>query len=313
MNVQDDNKNIKLPDGREIKWFAKDVDNYIDKTTLIFGGSGSGKTTLIDEILYIIKDHISNYIVIAPKTSDDVYKRKLPPKCIKEDLTKEKLQEIWRRQYYLTEVYNIANDSKILETLFNKISDRPSYLMIELLKRKAKEIIVKIEEEQKLSFGEKRSRKLAIENLRDKKIKTVYKDTIRKNGHILSKMSLSHQENIALEYLDVNPRMCIVIDDCSDKFVTWIKYFKKQEVNPFESIFYRGRWNYITLIFASHDDKIVPPELRKNARVTIYANSQALVASLNKQQSGFSSDEKKLAMRIASCIFGEEKNGTKKK
>ena len=41
-----------------------------------------------------------------------------------------------------------VNYKEILETLFNKISDRPSYLMIELLKRKAKEIIVKIEEEQ---------------------------------------------------------------------------------------------------------------------------------------------------------------------
>jgi hypothetical protein len=80
-------------------------------------------------------------------------------------------------------------------------------------------------------------------------------------------------------------------------------YFKKEEVNPFESIFYKGRWNFITLVFASHDDKLVVPELRKNARVTIYTNSQALVASINKAQSGYTTHEKKEAMKMARKVF----------
>lgn len=304
-------KIIRTSKGDPIQWLSKETNNHLDKTTLIFGGSGSGKTTIIEEILYLIKDHISNFLVIAPQTSDSAYRRKLPSRCIKEDLTKNKLKQIWDRQYNVTQIYNTANDVNILESLFKKSPDRQSHVMIEAIKKKAAEVINKIENNDNLDFGKKRSQKISVEELQIKRIKATYKAAIRKNKSSLEKMQLQPHEKIALEYLDIDPRFCLIIDDCSEKFQTWMKYFKKGEVNPFDSIFYKGRHNYITLIFASHDDKIVPTELRKNARVTIYTNSQALVASINKTGNGFTSKDKKDAMDYASRVFGEERDGIK--
>jgi hypothetical protein len=114
---------------------------------------------------------------------------------------------------------------------------------------------------------------------------------------------LNDKQLSALKYLDLNPRMMLVLDDCTEKFSSWMKMFKKTEENIFESILYRGRHNFITLIFAAHDDKIVPTELRKNARVTKFGNSQALMASIGKAGNAYTTTEKKLAGHVANKVF----------
>lgn len=303
----DDNKTIYTSDGQPIQWLPKDVMNHLDKTTLIFGGTGSGKTTIIEEILYLIKDYVPNVLVIAPKTSDVAYRQKLPSRCIKEDLTKEKLQQIWQRQVFVTQIYNIANDINVLESLFTMAPDRMSLLMIEMVKRKAADMIRTVESST-YDFGKKKAQKEAIEELQLKRIKSIYKDAVKKNMHILENMvsQMNDQQRTAIEYIDLNPRFTLIIDDSTEKFQVWMKYFKKGEINPFECIFYKNRWNFLTLIIAAHDDKYINTELRKNARVTIYTNSQALVTSVERKSNGFTMKEKKQSMAYATRIFGSD-------
>lgn len=301
-----DDKVIYTDDGLEIPWLEKSVNNFLDKTTLIFGGSNSGKSTIIEEILHICKNDIPNYIVIAPKTSDSIYRQKLPAKCIKDDLTKKRLEMIWNRQFHMTQAYNIANDINVLESLFFRTPDKKSIIMMQAIKQRASLCIEQIEKNATLNFAQKKTQKTTIETLMNEKIKKLYKDTIRQYKDQIKTQNLEEKEKVALEYLDTNPRLMIVIDDCSEKFQGWMKLFKKNETNPFESIFYKGRHNFITLVFASHDDKLIGTELRKNARITIYTSSQALVASLNKAGSGFTTQEKKTAMKMAGKIFTSE-------
>jgi DNA repair exonuclease SbcCD ATPase subunit len=307
----DETKTIYTDDNTPIPWLEKSVDNFLDKTTLVFGGTGSGKTTIIEEILYLCRNYIPNYFVIAPRTSDKAYRKKIPARCIREDLTKKKLQKIWDRQFFFTQLYNIANDITVLESLFNKTPDKQAMVMVKAIIQRAKDCIDNIEQSSSLNFAQKTSQKNIVEELMNKKIKSLYKKTIRQYRSVLEKYELEDKEKIALEYLDINPRIMMIIDDSSEKFKGWMKFFKKGETNPFECIFYKSRWNFITLVFAAHDDKIVDTELRKNARVTIFTNSQALVASLNKTQSGYTSSEKKLAMKMAGKLFGGEDQGIK--
>lgn len=307
-----DDKTIYTAEGNPIPWFHKDVNSHLDKTTLIYGGTGSGKTTIIEEILYLLRDYVPNFVVIAPRTSDAAYRRKLPARCIKEDFTKERLQTLWNRQYYATQLYNTANDINILESLFQMAPDREGTVMLEAIKRKAANLIKVIDVSPNLDFGQKKAQKTAIEELQIKKIKLIYRDAVRKHRAIIEKNpGLTAQQKIALDYLDFNPRLCLIIDDCSEKFQVWMRFFKKNEVNPFESIFYKNRWNYLTLVFAAHDDKLVNTELRKNSRVTIYTNSQALVTSINRAGNGFTPKEKKEAMQYAAKIFGDDDKSVK--
>lgn len=313
MSYHDESKTIYTDDGFPIPWLSKTHENYLDKTTLVYGGTGSGKTTIIEEILYLCKDFIPNYLVITPPTSAKAYIKKLPARCIKSDLTKIKLQKIWNRQVHYTELYNTANDMTTLASLFVKAPDRQSSIMVRAMAQSAKNKIDEINRNTSLNYANKKSQIVAIEEARNKKIKLLYKQTIRQYRSMLEKRTdLTNKEKVALEYLDINPRLMLIIDDCSENFKGWMKLFKKGgETNVFESIFYRGRHNFITLVFAAHDDKLVDTELRKNSRVSIYANSQALISSMNKQQSGFSSQEKKDAMKIAGKLFGSEERGIK--
>lgn len=301
----DDTKAIYTNDGILIPWLRKTYENYLDKTTVIVGGSGSGKTTIVEEILYLCKDQVPNVLIIAPKTSHTAYIKKIHPRCIKEDLNKVKLEQIWNRQFYFTQIYNIANDISILADLFEKTNDSKAKLMIKAINNSANRRINEINSSNNIEYSIKKSQTIIIETTQSKQIKKIYQQTIRNNKSFLEKCNLTAKEKIALEYLDINPRLMLIIDDCSEKFKGWMKLFKKEESNPFESIFYRGRWNYITLIFAVHDDKLIDTELRKNARVTIFANSTALV-SYTQKNCGFTNNENKLVMKIAGKVFGDE-------
>lgn len=309
--MADDSKTIYTSQGDPIGFLSKDVNNYLDKTTIIIGSSGSGKTTIIEEIMYLTKDYIPNYLVIVPKTSDTPYRKKLPARCIKEDLSKSKLEAIWERQKNLTACYNIANDINILEGLFKKAPDRESIVMLQAIKRKAEESIRTIDASPNLDYAQKKSQRSSIEELHIKKTKTIYKASIKRNMHILERMDLNTHEKTALEYLEVNPRFMIIIDDSTDKFEMWMKYWKKTEMNPFNSIFFRGRWNFVTLILVTHEDKIIDRQLVKNSRVTIWTNSQTFITSIDKKSNGYSTTEKKLAMRICDKIFPNEASGIK--
>lgn len=304
-----EDKTIYTSQGDSIPYLSKDVNNYLDRTTILLGPSSSGKTTIIDEILYLTKDYIPNYLVVVPKTSDIPYRKKLPARCIREDLSKSKLEAIWERQKNLTACYNIANDINILEGLFKKSPDRESVVMLQAIKRKAEESMRTIDASPNLDYAQKKSQRTSIEELHIKKTKAIYKASIKRNTHILERMELTTHEKTALEYLDVNPRFMIIIDDSSDKFEMWMKYWKKTEMNPFNSIFFRGRWNFITLVMALHEDKILDRQLMKNSRVTIFTNSQTFVTSIEKKSNGYSASEKKLAMRICDKVFPNDTVG----
>lgn len=310
---QEDDKTL-YTHGKEripIRWLEQAVEDYLDKTTLIFGGSGSGKTTMVEETMMLCKKYIPHYIIIVPRTSDKAYRKKLPGRCIREDITKKKLVQIWKRQINLTQCYNVANDVNILEMLFNRITDRETELVIKIITNRTIEYIKLINTNAELNFADKRTQIALLEEKKAAKIKKHYKDSIRLHRNKLFKQDLSDKEVTALTYLDVNPRLMLVIDDCTEKFQGWMKLFNKSEDNIFESILYRGRHNFITLIIAAHDDKIIATELRKSARVIKFGTSQALVASLQKAGSAYNSVEKRQAMLIASTIYNNDDGGLK--
>jgi hypothetical protein len=182
--------------------------------------------------------------------------------------------------------------------------------MLEAIKVKANNVISVINSSN-IDYAQKKSQITAIEELQNTKIKEIYQESIISHVDMLTKLDLEPNERIALENIDINPRLCIIIDDCSEKIQSWMKMFKKGEVNCFDSILYRGRHNFITLIFAAHDDKLISTELRKNARVTIYTTSQSLITSINKPGNGFTSKEKKDVSRYATRVFGKDNGAIK--
>ncbi len=298
--------------GKEIQWLTKDPMNYFNLTTLIFGGSNTGKTKIAEEIMNLCKDMIQFFIVVAPLTSMTVYKEIIPERCIFNDLSKKRMIQIWKRQEYLTQLCNIANDIDMLKCVFAKISTKEEELKIKSVQYVTNKKIQDIENDSSLTFGQKKAQKNALIEKKEKYLKTTYKDAIRENKDMLSNMILSPKEMIVVQFMDVNPTIGIIIDDCTEKFKTWKNYFKNSE-NVFESILFRGRHNNITMIVISHDDKFIETELRKNARVVFYTQKATLLGSLARTQSGFNVQERKMIVDMADVIFDEDEKSHVKK
>lgn len=302
--MEDQSKTLKTK-FCDVKWLPKSHEIYLDKSTLIFGGSGTGKTKIIEEILFLLRDHIPNYIAITDVNSRKFYTSKLPERCVQNDLTKEKISAIWNRQAYLTEVCNIANDINNIRSLYEKIATRSTEARLKIfadLKLTAKDRI----EKSAANYAVKREHIARIEDMYVKETKDYYKLAIKENADRLKSIPLTDTDKITLEFLNVNPKLCIILDDVTDKFEKWIGYFKRTEVNPFDSIFFQGRHNNITIVFAAHDDKVIPTELRKSARNTVFTSSQALITAINRKGNAYSKNEQKLAEQIAPEIFGDD-------
>lgn len=296
-------KSLFTEAGLEVPYHTPTVDYYLDKTTFIFGRSFSGKTTMIEEIMHICRNHIPNYLIIAPSTSQDAYKHKLPLRCIKEDLTQSKLEKIWNRQSELTKIYKQVNNVDNLREIFNMIKDNPYKALINALDLTVNNYIKNIENNRNLHFTQKRKYTELIESKKNERSILIFKTMIRKNKMSLLKMNLSLEQQAVVEYLDLNPRMMLIFDDCTEKFPNWTKKSKKQNDSVFNSILFRGRHNFITLIVTAHDDKFIPPELRKNARTVKFGDSSSLIAYINKN--AYTNEERKNAEKISKLIFGD--------
>jgi len=101
------------------------------------------------------------------------------------------------------------------------------------------------------------------EKINELKIK-VYKKWISDNQSKLLSMNLTEDESIAIKYLYTNPKICLIIDDCAKD----IKPIQKSRV--FLAFMTRGRWENITLLFATQAIKYIEKDARDNALVSIF-------------------------------------------
>ncbi len=305
----EDDKTIYTSHKKPIHWLPKHVTTYMHKTVLIIGGSGSGKTITIEEVLYLLRDHVPNIIVFTPESSSKYYSDKVDPRCIKHDISMKRIIDIWERQKIVTEVYNNANNLDMLESIFNIIYDRESGELVNWLKSKAEESYYAVDNSN-LNHGDKKQQKYNIRDALNKQLMRIYKDSIRKNKEAIYKKKnmLTEYQISAVEFLDLNPELVVVIDDMSEDFKNVVKSFNKSNnKNAVASIFFKCRHNHLTFVFGVHEEKYVDTELRKNAHLTIYADVASFTAAISKESNGFNKLDRKDLIIYADCIFTAQK------
>ena len=239
MEKAEESKYLILRDGSKLGWLEKDYNYYLRKCTLIFGSSGTGKSTIIDEIMYLLKPHIPLCFVIAPTNmSNQAYTGKVPKRFIKDGRDLDKLvtwlEKFVSRQKNTAQLYMIANNLKNLKCLFDKVSDAPAKELEKSISRKADDSLIFIDESEQMNFAQKKAQKTMIKVERDRMLRKVYKTSIRFHKIALEKVkSLTKVERVTLTFLDINPHVLLVLDDCASKFkklyklTTAIKEMKK--------------------------------------------------------------------------------------
>lgn len=254
----------------------------VDKTMILFGASGSGKSTIIVDMLYHMRPHIEQIVVFSPSDRNNgTFGAGLVPKpLVHYDVDPAIITTIWERQEALSAIYRKAHVPELIKALFSKADNAAAKAAIRGI------------EDKLTQFKAECSDTAKVKNMQDMctdLIDSVRKKVIIDDRDRLSRMSLSEDERYTLKYIDLNPRMLVIFDDCTEKLG------KLKKCEALQAIFFRGRHVNITMIMACHDDKAIPTEMKKNAFVQIFTQPQAASYYFQKDSTGLSKEAKTTA------------------
>ena len=299
-----DDKSLCLSDKTKLKWLPKNHKDYLNRTTIIYGRTNSGKSTIIDDIMYLCKDYIPTLFVIAPtNSSNNAYTNRIPSQFIKKELDADWLEKLLKRQKHSAGAYINANKLDILKAIYDKLPEDSSKTLELSIIKKAHCSIIYIDS-LPMEFAQKKIQKHQILENRDAMLKKLYKTNIRYNKVTLEKMNdLSKVEKAALNFLDFNPNIMLILDDCASTFK---KMYKK--TSAIKEIFYEGRHYFFTTIISSHDDKEIDSELRKNTSMSIFTTAQSATSNFERTSNGYPKHEKIKSKLCIESIFKQDVN-----
>lgn len=255
---------------------------FLNKSTVLYGASGTGKSAIIIDILKHLNGHAGQILVFSPtdpsnKTYSDGV---VPSPLIHYDLDIPRLEQIWARQEMMSTVYARANNFAVLESLYQKLPPSGVDMYLNRVRKSRHEHIREVED----TYFEPHTRKAKTAKIEADfaEITTlIYKKYIRDNKRRLGVMKLTDDERHTLKYLDFNPNLVLIFDDCAAE----IKKIEKHEV--VRKLFYQNRHQHITLLIACQDDKDIESSLRKNSFVSIFTTDVCANAYFSRKANDF--------------------------
>jgi len=274
---------------------------FLRRSTMLYGESGTGKSMLIYHIFKVIQRYIPIIVVISPTAaSNGDYDGRVPNTLIYKEASKETLQNLYNRQEAAAVFYRKANKIVNLRTLYDRIKDQKSNIIINSIIAKRYKAI-RIAEQQLSGDPGKEDKINEISEAFEDALRNIYRICIRKHRAYLSTQSLSEDEKYSLKYLDFIPDLCLVMDDCAAEIKKWGKD------ETIGKIFFQGRHNYITSIYTFQHDKLLDPTYRINAFTSIFTTKKAANAFIGRDTNGFDREEQNRAIDITERLFRDPK------
>lgn len=277
---------------------------FLDKSTILYGEQKTGKSTIIIDILYHLKPHIDQIIVICPTDRvNHTYSgtsradRVVPLPCIHYTITDKLLTDIWARQEALSAVYNRANKPDVIRSLMNRLN----LVEVETAVEKVRESRERFEAEIRAQYTDEEVIKNKLADMEDdynRLVTMIYKHHIgRYRSKLASEPDLTPDERFTLKYLNINPRLVLIFDDCTD--LLW-----KFRTHPvMQKIAYQARWSYITTLIACHTDKSLDPAFKKCAFNSFFTEDSCARAYYNRSSNDFDATFKAKARAAMAAAF----------
>jgi len=274
----------------------------MDKSLVIYGPSGTGKSKIIVDVMAVLNPSVDQIIVISPTdpgngtySTGDV----VPTPLIHYKLTDTLLETIWARQEMFAAVYSRANKVTVLHSLFNRLN---LVKVKDILEKAEIAKADKIREATQQYTDKSRAGKVVegIENEYERFFMLVYKQYISENRERLARMNLNPDEAFTLRYLDFNPRLLLIFDDCTADF----KKLKSPKAKSIMGkLFFQNRWAFITVVIACHGDKNLDADLRNNAFMSMWTAPNSANVYFAHEANGFTSETAKKVSHWAPNIF----------
>lgn len=294
-NYLEDNNGNKIP------YLRKDLKYFRRKITLLYGETESGKSTIIREIMYLLRNSISNVIIFAPTNdSNNLYTDQVKAPAIFNKLSLEILVEINERQKEAMKVYAIANNMETMRSVFVKIADERLRAAVNATNRYAERHL----QRAALSHtdpGVRHAEEKKVRDIQNQALKSAYKYCIAHHKkELMQDHTLSDAQKIAVQFHDFCPDLLLVFDDCAS-------FFKENQKHPIiMDMFYQGRHDGLTSIFSFQGDKDIPPNLRRAAHTAIFTTPQCATAHFNTGSNGYDKFTKKKVDLAIDRIFRQD-------
>jgi len=287
-----------------IPLYDKSPYNFLNKSCMYYGLSGTGKTVLINDFMFRMKELFPKVIVFAPTNQEKHdYDGIVPTPLIYEDFTLDDIRELYAHQKAAAQVYNNANNLKVLNGLFDKVATRKAHQHLDRLLIMKDRAMEDIERNYK-DPGQRKSKREEIKDLMREKLIAFYKSIIKPHkSKFVGNKNLTEKEALAIKYLDYNPHILVIFDDAMKEIIALIKEGKKLNDNVIENFFFKGRHAKITHFYAFQDDGGVDPGIRKNAFSNFFTSKNVALHYFNATANNFTAYEKKKAAVIIEEVF----------
>lgn len=294
---------INIPNYGDLSFIDSNYLNFLRRTTICYGPSETGKSIIIRWIMNILSPYIPQIIVICPTNSSNLgYTKCVPKNCIFTDIKPDIFRSIWKRQECATALYNKVNDPTILRNLCAKANNFTINNHIKKIEENQREKLDLIDRSSILNFAQKMEQSDTIKNSANKQLIKLYKAAIGKCKYT----NLTKDEEISVKFLNFNPNLLLIMDDCQAQIAEWIKDPTICE------LFYQGRHNYVSTIMSMQSDTGKPglaPGIRNSVFNSIFTDPNVAMRFFQNKENGFDLQTKKDASKIISEIFKSNTNG----
>lgn len=275
---------------------------FLDKSTNVYGGSGKGKSTIVKDILYNVNPFVNDIVVVNPTdklNKDYSGNNNVPAPLVHDGLTDELIDNIFEKQEKRRIIYDISNKTDVLESLFVEVCPPNARMFARTIDEKLEEH----EHEILVGDADEIMARSKINNLRVeyKELKNkVFKFYINRNIDALTRRKLSDEQQVAIKWLNINPRMVLVFDDVTP-------YLKRYAQHPkFKALYYQCRHYNITSITVAHNDSALARDgLRENAYNNIFADSESANNYIKHEEKSLG-DYKNYMKKCVSEIFTDK-------
>lgn len=267
----------------------------LDRVSVLYGKSNSGKSVFIKYLLKTVKDYIPVAFVISPtEPANRAYEKFIDKSLIHYDLNVTKgedgfLEKFWHWATIRSSIYRKVNRKDILLSLYSRLRTPEIDKMVDRIEQKRKNMLE----------GVSTAKHDDVNQHVDELLVKLIKKHIQRHRHVLERQQhgLNEDELYSLAYIDLNPRVILIFDDCASDLKS---YFNKP---IFRKIFYQSRHSFITSIFAVQDDTDLPANLRKNVALSLFMTPAVAKSNFERGSNKFSKEIQQAANSIYDEVF----------
>jgi hypothetical protein len=319
-------------DGDQLPWLGLRAEQFLDRTTVIYGPSKSGKSVAMKAIMKLLSAIIGQVMLISPSENQNRdYEGIVPKICThsriwlpepkepeppvggaagpkkrgrpakKKPADKEGglrfFHKLFKRQEASVAIYNRINRLNVLRRLFNRIAGNREKSGLKRIEEHLQKCLRNIK--RRFHGGQRDKEEREILEKFDEIRRAFFKRHIILNIKKFGSMrDLDKNELFSIERIEFNPRMLLILDDCASELTK-----KIVESQVFKQLFYRGRHAMITVLIACHSPTDLATGLRKNTFNCLFTAADSANAYFGSATNGFTPAQRKEVLPLVSAVF----------